>query len=63
MRKCKKPSRGQAFGEGCRVEDHSSGECGTVINACRKRKAWLYTVMLDSMRTALKREDELEAVV
>ena len=39
MRKCKKPGRGQAFGEGCRVEELSGGECGTVIKAFRKREA------------------------
>jgi len=62
MRKCRKPGRGQAFGEGCRVEDPYSGQCGTVINAGWKRKAWVYTVMLDSQQTVTRKEDELVAV-
>lgn len=62
MRKCRKPGRRQVFGEGCRVEDLSGGECGTVINACRKRKTWVYTVMLDNLQAVTRKEDELVAV-
>lgn len=61
MRKCKKPGRRQVFGEGCRVEDLSGG-VGTVINACRKRKTWVYTVMLDNLQAVTRKEDELVAV-
>ena len=64
MKKCRKPGRGQRFGEGAQVRSlrpGDNGAAGTVVKASRKRGGWAYTIFFDGWyRLAEREEAELE---